>query len=346
MFIYLFSFSYEEVGSTKNWVYESSEETNRICLWQKCQLRKVYMDSSRPMLVNKIIAKSMIYKQCLEALMKSHKDDVLICFDQETGLVLNDMIIRFMLNRKIVIMGWLAPSGNESSDGSYIKRLKRAAQNIRCRNITNYDEGKKRWIELTNPTIDNFRVIHDVVNRDIYGDANNRDLNRGRFCFVGGITNRDWDLSIEIARRFPQMHFIFVSSKVVQDFGDKELPSNIKIIKDIPLDEYYGLLSKAYVCLVPLRTSSPSGLLNIIRASQYRVLCMSSLNPYTDIYYPKNAKWLLNSSFDDWIENLKRIIEMDESEYRSIAVSIGDHVTRHFSTEYGTQELKKIIKEL
>jgi hypothetical protein len=70
------------------------------------------------------------------------------------------------------------------------------------------------------------------------------------------------------------------------------------------------------------------------------------MNPFTEIYYPQSEKWLLNSTFDEWMICLERITDMDESEYKCVAEKLEDYVTANFSNEYGTRELKQTMEEL
>lgn len=186
MIYFLFSFSHKEVGKTKDWVFEAANKDNRQCIWLKRQLRKVYLDSTRPKIINKIIAKGMIYQQCLRVIVKSHNSDIIVCFDQETGLILNDFLVKFKLDRKIIIMGWLVPSGDEKSKPSYFRRLALAMGNRNCINIVNYEDGKEQWLRLIHPQIDNFEVIHDVINKDIGSNETIKKCSKHKFVFVGG----------------------------------------------------------------------------------------------------------------------------------------------------------------
>lgn len=125
-----------------------------------------------------------------------------------------------------------------------------------------------------------------------------------------------------------------------------KLPSNVKELFDVNLDDYYDMLSKAYICLVPLVRNSPSGLLNIIRAAQYRVICLTNDSDFTNIYYPDSCGWMLQRSETEWITNIEKIYSMSSYEYEVEAMKFNEHVIDNFSTSYGTESLQKIIKKL
>lgn len=73
------------------------------------------------------------------------------------------------------------------------------------------------------------------------------------YIFTGGYTNRDYDLVINLAKRFPRQNFIIVASALNRLDQIEDKPENLRIFTDLPKEQFESLLAASTIVLIPLR---------------------------------------------------------------------------------------------
>jgi hypothetical protein len=83
-----------------------------------------------------------------------------------------------------------------------------------------------------------------------------------------------------------------------------------------------------------LRSKRASGLINIIRAAQEGVLCLTTSIPATEQYYGEEVRDLL-MPFDasSWEDKLRQILAFSEDAYISKCRSYSSYIEQEFSPE-------------
>lgn len=106
------------------------------------------------------------------------------------------------------------------------------------------------------------------------------------YIFTGGYTNRDYQIMSRLAYMMPNQRFVFVCSKLNEDFI---VPSNVKVYKDIPTDQFQNLLMKSAIVVIPLKEDVGSSgqmlCLQAMRCAKPIVYC----NVSAISYYFKNG---------------------------------------------------------
>jgi glycosyltransferase involved in cell wall biosynthesis len=76
-------------------------------------------------------------------------------------------------------------------------------------------------------------------------------LGTGDYVFAGGHTNRDYDLLLKCARRFPSHRFVIACSKAnaISDL----VPENVEIVRDSDWSRFHFLLGHSRFVVVPLQ---------------------------------------------------------------------------------------------
>lgn len=73
------------------------------------------------------------------------------------------------------------------------------------------------------------------------------------FIFSGGYSNRDYELLLRLAERFPNQTFVFVASSLnnLADLGP--IPSNVILHTDLPKNQFESLLAASAIVIIPLK---------------------------------------------------------------------------------------------
>lgn len=90
----------------------------------------------------------------------------------------------------------------------------------------------------------------------------------GDYVFAGGHTNRDYDTVLKCAQEMPEIKFILVWSQYTRVKVDK--PANVKVYVNIEGKEFYDLLAKSRLVVIPLlRKGHSAGQTVALAAMQY-----------------------------------------------------------------------------
>jgi glycosyltransferase involved in cell wall biosynthesis len=98
-------------------------------------------------------------------------------------------------------------------------------------------------------------------------DIDWRNQQLGDYVFAGGYTNRDYDLLVRCASRFPNSEFVIVCSEL--NVLSVSIPQNVRILKDISSLEFHQLMAGSRLVVVPLKEDvGSSGQMVAIAAMQ------------------------------------------------------------------------------
>ena len=287
----------------------------------------------------KIYGHLIILWQCVRTLIHSSKDDVIIAWNPRNGRYLNAML-RF-LNRKnrLISMNWLTPTHQMLRSK---RTLKWVLENPHAKVIVNSPESVSEWNECLGVNSSNISVIPDVYDSDT---AFYKRDSWERYCFTGGFNNRDWNVVRKLALQFPNMKFLCVAHKkdFEKNIEEDALPDNMIVNFDVAPQEYYELMQKAYVVLLPFRDKRVAGLINILKSASFGVPCMISKTASTSQYYCSNSPLLVGEcGWQFWAESLKRLLSMERDEYQNLCNEFCDYIQLNFSPQSAAKKIYQI----
>jgi len=90
----------------------------------------------------------------------------------------------------------------------------------------------------------------------------------GDYIFSGGHANRDYDLLIRSARKFPELRFVIVCSR--DNSITEEIPANVHISKNISSKEFHALMAGSLATIIPLKANvGSSGQMAAVAAMKF-----------------------------------------------------------------------------
>lgn len=280
--------------------------------------------------------------QSVYTLNKSQNEDVIICWSSLTGMIFN-MISYFCGNHhRIIAMNWLSPA--EKKSWRYF--LEKAVFENRNAIITVNTKGiSQQWCEY-------FGTGGDCANKfiflpDVYSSSNfivPMKKGHGKYCFSGGMNNRDWRKIINLAYELPKIKFICVALEKDWKSKIEKMPDNIEVYFNIESEKYYKIMKEAHIILLPLLEDRPSGLINILKSAEYGILCCTSDTTATRQYYGEyNKDLLISGSLNCWKEELEKIWNMDNKEYIEKVEQFQLYIKKKFSPESAVKRLLEFI---
>lgn len=88
----------------------------------------------------------------------------------------------------------------------------------------------------------------------------------GRRIFCGGNQSRDWNRVMRVARLLPDYRFVVIMpGKEREEVAD--VPSNVRILCDVPYKTFMGYMHSSTFLLLPVDTNAPAGLIVMFEAT-------------------------------------------------------------------------------
>lgn len=289
--------------------------------------------------IGKLFAKGIIFLQCLFVLLRSSSNDVVFCWNNWTGIVLN-MLTK---NRWIISYNWLTPHNEQKRKEIYAGAL----NNPKLAAVINEKDNYKKLLEVYGAEDrNNIYFIPDVYNSTQEFLQSEYDKDK-KYCFMGGIENRNWDQFMEVAEQCPTISFIGVLTQKEVELLD-DIPSNVEIHVDISMDEYYRLMKQAFLCICLLKEDRASGLINILRSIQLGKIMLVTKTKASSMYYAEeNKDFLLPQNDIEVIANtIKNIYLYSDSIYVNTVNSMQQFIEEHFSPKHAINEVEKIMDKM
>jgi len=201
-------------------------------------------------------------KLALNCLIKSKKNEIIVCFLDVQALYLFLLSRMLFKKRDIVVLNIML---NDQKD--LITNIKRYLFKLMLENehvyptVTSYNLSShyKKLLNLPNKE---FYLLHDCYGG--LGEYKRSYKNGEGYVFCGGINGRDWSGLLEIAKLLPKVKFVIVGPKK-DTLGNHGL-SNIDYYFDIPFQKFQELLEDCSLLALPLNTQAPAGLIVIFTA--------------------------------------------------------------------------------
>lgn len=288
--------------------------------------------------VGKILARMITLGQCMKAIALSKNGDLIICWSQYAGLLIN--LVPGVSKRRIISFNWLTPNSHSSMKWLYAKALR----NKQFTAVINAESTKGALAEAYGVQDCNTIFIPDVFDDKLTFRPHEWSNQSERYVFMGGRAYRDWNMFFEMARRFPDIGFCGVAPSAGWDnLGD--IPKNVTMHFDVSESEYYRLMEHAYITMLPLTENKVAGLINIARSIQYGVIPLTSDIEATRMYYPDKYSNMLVSidAVDEFYQALLQVYDYSSEKYDEIISDMQRYLDEHFSPQTAIEELCKII---
>ena len=284
-----------------------------------------------------------ILSQAFRVICRSRRGDIIISWSDFTAGIINFISMALGNKRKIISMNWLTPRAKKPY-WEYLDRKQFLNKNVLITvNSLDSKQGYMEKFRLSNG--DNIYYIPDIYDTTVEFEKPQYKENGGRYVFTGGMANRDWKLVMQVAERFPSLSFVCCALE--HDFKAKvdEIPINVQVYYSVLPDEYYRLMTGAYLVLMPLIACRVSGLINITRSAQSGVPCLVSRYEFTQMYFPDELlEWLIeDSNVDTWVHAVEKALELGREYYSSKVRSFQNHIISCFGPEVAFRTLDKMI---
>lgn len=88
----------------------------------------------------------------------------------------------------------------------------------------------------------------------------------GRRIFCGGNQSRDWNRVMRVARLLPDYRFVVIMPGKERE-KVTDVPSNVRILCDVPYKTFMGYMHSSTFLLLPVDTNAPAGLIVMFEAT-------------------------------------------------------------------------------
>jgi glycosyltransferase involved in cell wall biosynthesis len=165
------------------------------------------------------------------------------------------------------------------------------------------------------------------------------------FIFSGGESARDWETLLEVANKLLFTQFKIVARRKYW-VSSWKVPPNVSVIFDLDDEEYYNLVKRSRLVLLPLKGIVTAGLIVLIRSILLGKVVITTETPSIVPYYPKSLTNLLTREGD--VEQLTllatRYLNNDDLRIKT-AIEIQQYVLTEYSPEKFTSRLLNMINK-
>lgn len=291
--------------------------------------------------IGKIRARLTCLWQCLLTMMRTDRQDIIFCWNHWTGLLMN--LVSWPGRRWIISYNWLTPTPNKYTRWIYAAALK----NKKLTAVVNDDGNRKRILNAYHvQQKEEIYCIHDIYD-DKVPFKNDVFPSGDKYCFMGGIANRDWKCFLGVAKECPEIRFIGIATKKAWDTR-LEIPENVEMEFDVAEDKYYDLLRNSHLVLCLLEEERVSGLINILRAIQEGKPVIVTRQSATAIYLPQSASRFLvkRGDIEKIIKDIKEVFNMTEESYKNEVNDLQTHIQENFSPQAAGGKIRNIIRQI
>lgn len=286
------------------------------------------------------------WKRAYSILKHSGKDDVIICWDFSTGMKIGCLNRLLNKRRRIVNVNMI-----DHEQKGYRILIKKVLYNytfaskffyFSANSIDTLKEYSNRY-----KSIDIQRTFE--LQDCFYGDEPVQDYSSGDGSVFCGGNIRDWDCYIKAAKKLPEVDFVGVASgKMKHLFND--IPSNLHMYWDVHLEDFYSMLRKCSISVIPVPTNITNGLIVIFQSALLnRPIIATKTPPIYNLLYDKEIKktggimYEMNNSAD-LADKIKFLL--DNHEERRQQCMIMNQILMKHTPECFSEALLKYVSKI
>jgi glycosyltransferase involved in cell wall biosynthesis len=276
-------------------------------------------------------------------LYQSNKDEIIVCWLDVVGLYVFIFSKILFTKRKIVVINIMFNQAD-----NYITKIKYILFKWMLNNKNTFPTVTSRVLQKHYKNI--FKSEHksyDLVH-DCYGSLERfkRSYKKGDgYVFCGGTNGRDWNLLVKVAKSLPSINFVIVGPQ--KDTLSKGYPENIKYYYNITFQKFQDLMSNSSLCILPLNTQAPAGLIVLYTAGLMSKPVITSNNITMSEYIDDGVNGIL-IDINDTISFAKAInlVISDEIYLKKIAQNLNEKVIELGSPKNYIKNILKIINKI
>lgn len=286
------------------------------------------------------------WKRAYSILTHSGKDDVIICWDFSTGMKIGCLNRLLNKHRQIVNVNMI-----DHEQKGYRVLIKKVLYNyvfaskffhFSANSIDTLKDYKNRYKSID---IQRTFELQDCY----YGDEPVQEYSPGDGSVFCGGNIRDWECFIKVARMLPEVDFVGVASgKMRHLFND--VPSNLRMYWDVKLEEFYSMLRKCSISVVPVPTNITNGLIVIFQSALLnRPIIATRTPPIFNLLYDKEIKkyggmmYEIHNS-EDLADKIKYMLD-NENERRQQCMIMDQILSKH-TPECFSESLFKYVSKI
>jgi glycosyltransferase involved in cell wall biosynthesis len=327
---------YKVANDTKFWM-----KIELLELGHEVKLKGIsdYNDRDRTSKAGKLKLWFKYFKLSVAGIRATGKGDVMVSWNFVVGAIAAFLCKIFAVNRRIISLNMIA---HEKDFLNSV--LRKVIYNLAFRN-------KNFWISVNDQQLigiysKNFNfpekrifVLHDTF----YDHYEQSDFNdEGNFVFSGGDAYRDWNSFIRCATEMPGLQFVGVARK--KNFPPhRKLPDNLRMLFDIPQDEFNSHLKKSKIVFLPLNSIAPCGLIVMIRAALLSKPVIITDTPSTKNYIKNDVSGRLIKIND--VSGMKDSISL-LNQSAPLRLKYADNLKKHLLMNFSTRTNARIINEI
>jgi glycosyltransferase involved in cell wall biosynthesis len=278
----------------------------------------------------------------LQAILKSNKNDLLICWNFTTAITTG--ILCIILFQKRIVLGLNIIAHKRKGLGEKIRRLLFSPiMNMKSFFATvNSDLYIKEYSYRFKVQEGKFFVLNDPIYNNELKDFNPKKT----YVFAGGEAQRDWQTLFKACSIVPEIKFVCVARKKYFD-PQITIPANVKLHFDINHELFYELMEKSTLVVIPLKSKLPSGLIILLRAALIQKPIIATRTP-SILNYIKEGKRGLLVEQGDFLElsNKIRILYNDTKLQKNLTTNLTNFVLTNHSQKSYTEQLIDITKKV
>lgn len=292
--------------------------------------------------IGKVMLRFVVFFQSFRAIISSNKNDIIIVWNYMGGILMNQLLSFFKVKRKVVSFCWIDLPRKKN-----YKKVKKCLLNNNFIPIINDKRLEKKLVDLFDLETWNGLFLPDVYDdKEKFLDPIYIEDKNNRYCFAGGLNNRDWDVLIDCAKKLKEIKFVIVSNRGAIERDD--IPENVQLYEDLEKKEYYKMMKESFITICPLKEDRVSGLINIIKSIQYGIPCITTKLEVTSQYYPLKAKSNLlyqQNDIIDLINKIKKTWDITQKDYEKIVNKLQKHIKNEFDPNNNVKKLYSKLKK-
>ena len=190
-----------------------------------------------------------------------------------------------------------------------------------------------------------YTLLHDVYH-DYYEIPQYAESEKD-IVFCGGCYGRDWPLMLEIVKATPEVKFYMVMMSEMRrrhfgTMGDADFPPNVKVLTDIPYQQFMRCLCQSKMVCMPIDCESPQGLIVMFEAAANGKMILTSDTPTTQEYFDESQR--MGKDVNQWRDAILLYLSHEE-ERREKATKFRDFLKEECNETMFAATVKTLVEE-
>ncbi len=307
-------------------------DTAFIAKKSKVPLVEFYTKRTKPVLLGMLCA-------CVKLLFKSKKNDTIICWYDFQAVMCWWLCKMFFAERKIICINLLLKQKTTIKNRITTLLYKKALLSTNfVATVTSIEYGE--WLNEKLGISVKYTLLRDVFHE--YYIPNDLAQSEG-YVFCGGNSERNWDLMYEVAKKMPQIEFVFVMSGATYEHYKNCQLDNVHLFGEMPMVDFMGKIYRSQIVCFPLCTEAPAGLTVMISAATNEKFIIMTDTPTTRGYIDEERGMLLDNNVEVWTNAIKKYFG-NQAEMQMKAKNFSVFLKKECSEEKFVSILDKLIE--